>query len=575
MSSDLVRRLQSRVTRTAARIVAHATDNNIPVADLAGLQLPWYEIRNADPEHVDSDGGPPTVFIFDEIGGSLGVNASQFAEDLNAIDAPVIHVRINSPGGSLFDGRAIMNTLVAHPARIKVFVDGIAASAASIVALGGDEVIMMPNSEMMIHDAAMTADGQAADLAKASTFLERESQGIADLYRQRAGGTVEDWRDLMLAETWMFGDEAVKMGLADRAEELPQRADGSELEERMRRSFDMSRYGYRYAGRRTAPDPRRRATRAGVRAEDRTRPVLPSLTSRMSSDIQLRQAAQQRRDAATSRSGMMAVARRQAPTGVSAARRVAFPAKLRAELVDFKGQQRYHVNGHASVYETRYEMWDNFGPYWEIVSRGAGTVTLAGDPDVSWLVNHAGITMARTTNGSLILGEDQVGLAAEAWLNPKRVDVQTLVTAIEDEDITEMSFAFMLPDGGGRWSHDFTEFRIDEYDLDREDISPTTNNTNPHTNIATRSRKTLADIDHLPESAARAALERLQLRLPSVADLGDEVGTYEYEPEPAPRPAPPVQRTQPSAPPAADSGSRGEDRKGRSISEVEALLLDA
>lgn len=292
----------------------------------------------------------------------------------------------------------------------------------------------------------------------------------------------------------------------------------------------------------------------------------------MSSDIQLRQAAQQRRDAANTRSGMMAVARRQAPTGVSASRRVTFPAQKRAQLVQYKGQDRYHVTGHASVYETRYEMWDNFGPYWEIVSRGAGTRTLADDPDVAYLVNHAGITMARTTNGSLKLSEDDIGLFTEAWLNPKRQDVRDLVTAVEDGDITEMSFAFMLPDGGGRWSQDFTEFRIDEYDIDRGDVSDVTYGANPFTDVAARSREVLADIDHLPEGAARAALERLQLRLPSVVDLGREVGTYEPEPQREERPAP---STPPAQRPAADSGSRGEDRKGRSISEIEALLLDA
>jgi len=575
MSSDHGRRLQSRVTRTADRIVAHATANNIPVADLARLQLPWYEIRNSAETDSGEESDPPTVFIFDEIGGSLGVSASRFAKDLDAIDAPIIHVRINSPGGSLFDGRAIMNTLVAHPAKIIVFVDGIAASAASIVTLGGDEVIMMPNSELMIHDAAMPEDGQASDHAKAATFLDRESEAIADLYRQRAGGTVEDWRDLMLAETWMFGPEAVTMGLADSAKELPQRAksDGDgELLERMRRQFDMGRYGYRYAGRRTAPAPSRRriAVRGGVGTQDRTPPVLPSLRGRLSTDVQLRDAAQQRRDAAGARPGMMAVARRSAPTGVSAARRVAFPAKLKGELVEWRGQKRYHVTGHASVYEVRYEMWDNYGPYWEIVSRGAGAKTLSRDPDVSWLVNHAGITMARTTNGSLVLAEDGIGLAPEAWLNPKRSDVHDLSVAIDDEDVTEMSFAFMLPDGGGRWSQDFSEFRIDEYDIDRGDVSAVTYGANPYTDVAARSREVLADIDHLPEGAARVALERLQLRVGAV-----DLGRYR---SPAQIPTKDRDKLEPPAEPptlvGVGSGSRGEDRPGRTIAHIEALLLE-
>jgi HK97 family phage prohead protease len=566
MSSDHGR-LQSRVTRTADRIVAHATANNIPVAELARLLLPWYEIRDTAAE-ADSgqEAGPPTVFIFDEIGGSLGVSAKRFAADLNAIDAPVIHVRINSPGGALFDGRAIMNTLVAHTAKIIVFVDGIAASAASIVTLGGDEVIMMPNSELMIHDAAMPEDGQASDHAKAATFLDRESAAIADLYRQRAGGTVEDWRDLMLAETWMFGPEAVTMGLADRAEELPRRSNGDgELEERMRRQFDMSRYGYRYAGRRAAPAPSRRRTaaRASVRTEDREPVALPSLRSRMSTDGQMHQAAQLRRDAAAARPGMMAVARRSAPTGVSASRRLTFSAQKRAKLVQYKGQERYHVTGHASVYEIRYEMWDDFGPYWEIVSRGAGSKSLASEPDVAYLVNHAGITMARTTNGSLKLAEDDIGLWTEAWLNPKRQDVRDLVTAIDDEDITEMSFAFMLPDGGGRWSQDFTEFRIDEYDIDRGDVSDVSYGANPYTDVAARSREVLADLDHLPEGAARVALERLQLRV-GIVDLGRQVDAHE-RPERADRDPEPV---------LVGAGTRDEDRPGSTIALIEALLLE-
>jgi HK97 family phage prohead protease len=138
----------------------------------------------------------------------------------------------------------------------------------------------------------------------------------------------------------------------------------------------------------------------------------------------------------------------------------AFPAKLRAELVDYNGAQRYHLTGHASVVNTPYEMWDSAGPYMEVIDAGAFTRTLAAGPDVAFLVNHRGVTMARTTNDSLRLSMDATGLAVEAWLNPKRQDVSDLVVAIEDRDVTEMSFAFMLGDGGGIWSADFQTFRI-------------------------------------------------------------------------------------------------------------------
>lgn len=97
--------------------------------------LPWYTIRN------EAETDTAEVFVYDEIGGSFGVSADEFVKDLSEIDAKNIDVRINSPGGSLFDGIAIRNALEKHPAYVRSWVDGVAASAASIVAMGGNEVI--------------------------------------------------------------------------------------------------------------------------------------------------------------------------------------------------------------------------------------------------------------------------------------------------------------------------------------------------------------------------------------------------------------------------------------------------
>ncbi len=210
MTSIHLRRLDSRVTHTAARIVEHATREQIAIPDLAGVRLPWYAIRNADGEDTDGPGASDTpdvatVLVFDEIGGSLGVNAKDFVTELDAITAPTIHVRINSRGGALFDAVAIHNSLRHHPSRVVTFVDALAASAASIVAMGGDEVVMMPGSQMMIHDASALEDGNAADHGAMATFLDRQSDNIADIYQRKGGGEAEAWRLLMLAETWMFG----------------------------------------------------------------------------------------------------------------------------------------------------------------------------------------------------------------------------------------------------------------------------------------------------------------------------------------------------------------------------------
>lgn len=539
MTSIHLRRLANRVDRTTARFVELARRERLSVADLTTTKLPWFEVRSAA-AGASGDGGAATVFIFDEIGGSFGVDAKSFVDELEAIDASQINVRINSPGGSVFDALTIANGLRHHPARVRTYVDGLAASAASVIAVAADPldertdsggVIMMPGSQMMIHDASNTMDGNAEDNRKNSIFLDRQSDNIAELYQLRGGGDAQQWRDLMVAETWLFGREAVELGLADRVEHVEPADD---LDGAMTRSFDLS--GFRFAGRRAAPEPPRRLERA--RIEVTARPESPA-AARTSSDAERRTAARLRGS-----DGEAPLSRRSAPPGVSGARMAAFPAKLRAELVNHDGSQRYHLTGHASVVDTPYEMWDSAGPYMEVIDSGAFTRTLAASPDVAFLVNHRGVTMARTTNGSLRLSMDATGLAVEAWLNPKRQDVSDLVVAVEDRDVTEMSFAFMLGDGGGIWTADFQTFRITELDLDRGDVSAVNYGANPYTDVAARSGEVLADLERLPAGAARAAVARLQRR----TDITAVEALLE---------APPT----PEAP-----------RGGRSLAHIEALL---
>lgn len=213
---------------------------------------------------------------------------------------------------------------------------------------------------------------------------------------------------------------------------------------------------------------------------------------------------------------MTEIAEQRAAAGIPAggARLRAFPAaQLRAQTVKREGVEKIQLDGYATVFARTYDMWDMFGPYQEGVSRGALDKTLAAGPDVAFLVNHKGVTMARSTSGTLELGADSTGLAVVAYLNPKRQDVKDLVHAIEDRDVTEMSFAFRIPEGGGRWSDDFSEYWITEADLDRGDVSAVNYGANPYTSIAARSGSVLADIDHLPLGAARAAQERLASRL--------------------------------------------------------------
>lgn len=206
------------------------------------------------------------------------------------------------------------------------------------------------------------------------------------------------------------------------------------------------------------------------------------------------------------------------PNGIARSR--AFGVELRASTEIWNNQERHKVEGYASAVEKKYRMWDMFGEYDEVVSQGAFDETLSKNPDVAYLVNHRGVTMARTTNGSLELKADGKGLHTLAYLNPKRTDVRDLVTAIEDRDVTEMSFAFRIDDG--EWNDDFTEFRINKVDLDRGDVSAVNYGASPHTSVAARQSEVLEDLERLPEGAQRAALDRLQERLAAAETDLDE-----------------------------------------------------
>lgn len=173
------------------------------------------------------------------------------------------------------------------------------------------------------------------------------------------------------------------------------------------------------------------------------------------------------------------------------------------------GKQMLHTFGYFTAYGKPYPMWDDFGVYHEVTARGSGTATLARKPDLGFLINHRGVTMARTKTGTLLLKEDDHGGYHDAWMNLDRQDVRDLKAAIEDGDIDEMSFAFYIPDGAGMWSDDFTTFEIRQYDLERGDVSAVNYGANPYTDIAARAGEVLRSLDALPEGAKAEAAHRL------------------------------------------------------------------
>lgn len=198
----------------------------------------WYKVENK----ADTT---PTVYLYDEIGG-YGVTAPDFINELNAIDADVISVHINSVGGEVYEGFAIYQALKDHRATVEITVDALAASIASVIAMAGDKVTMARNAEMMIHDGMVMTMGNAAELRKTVDMLDRVSNNIASVYAERTGvGTSETWRDSMLAETWYSADEAVAAGLADEVAATSPRG--------ARNVSDLKVFNY--AGRKFAPAP--------------------------------------------------------------------------------------------------------------------------------------------------------------------------------------------------------------------------------------------------------------------------------------------------------------------------------
>lgn len=178
----------------------------------------WYTIRNAD------DAERAIVVLDGEIGWD--VMSSDFAKDLRAITAPNIDLQINSPGGSVWDGYAIYNALKSHPAIVTAHILGVAASAASFIAMAAEKVVAYRPSEMMIHDAAGYVDiwmmANPADLARVideltdlRVSLDQTSDEIAAIYARKAGGTTATWRELMTATTWYTPDTALAAGLVD------------------------------------------------------------------------------------------------------------------------------------------------------------------------------------------------------------------------------------------------------------------------------------------------------------------------------------------------------------------------
>ena len=167
----------------------------------------WYEINNSASDVTD-------VYIFNEI-GTFGMSAQSFVEEVKEYDGKELAIHINSLGGEVFDGMAIYSIIQRRKAKTTVYIEGIAASIASVIALAADNVIMSENSLLMIHNAWGGTQGDASEMRKQADVLDKITNEIAEIYVKKTNLPYDEVIRLMSEETWLTAEEAVAMGFVD------------------------------------------------------------------------------------------------------------------------------------------------------------------------------------------------------------------------------------------------------------------------------------------------------------------------------------------------------------------------
>ena len=150
------------------------------------------------------------IYIYDQIGGS-GIQAIDIISELDGQEEVDVH--INSGGGSVSQGIAIYNTLKQHPGTINVYIDGLAASIASVIALAGDTVTMAEGSLLMVHLPWTQIAGNAEDLRKEAEVLDQHKETLIDIYASNSPLGREEIEAMLSEETWLTAEEAYELGL--------------------------------------------------------------------------------------------------------------------------------------------------------------------------------------------------------------------------------------------------------------------------------------------------------------------------------------------------------------------------
>jgi len=172
------------------------------------------------------------IYIYDVIDPYWGIGAESFVKELNNVKSANISLHINSPGGDVFDARAIATAIKQHPANVTAKIDGLAASAATYIALAADKVEMAAGSFFMIHKGWTFAMGNADELRETSKLLDKVDESIVNDYVKKTGMASDEIINLMAAETWFSASEALERGFVDEI------TDGKAVSNR----FDLSAY---------------------------------------------------------------------------------------------------------------------------------------------------------------------------------------------------------------------------------------------------------------------------------------------------------------------------------------------
>lgn len=182
----------------------------------------------------DEEKGESVLTIYGDIGESFWWDSTSAVDVDNALKeagSNNIIVNLNSPGGDAFDGIAIYNRLKNHPGKVTIHIDGWACSAASVIAMAGDEVIMGAGAMMMIHEASNIVWGSKNDFRKQADLLEKLEDGIIDIYMQKANVSRDDIRQKVDDETWFSANDALEIGFATATATSSTVEDNTEVEQ--------------------------------------------------------------------------------------------------------------------------------------------------------------------------------------------------------------------------------------------------------------------------------------------------------------------------------------------------------